>query len=123
MNKQNIEHQVKKIFFKPEKTEKKNGDIFYQIDKKTNIYIFEQSNSIIKIGIELGYQSVPYLIDNHKRDKEFYIDFKFQNDSLIIDDEFPWSSKSLGKVNLSSLEEIVLFLRKEWEDYNNLSKN
>jgi hypothetical protein len=119
---QHIEYQIKKFFSNPEKTEKENGDIFYQIDKKTKIYIFEQSNNIIKIGIIFGIQSTN-IIGQEQKDGEFYIDFQFQNDSLVIGDKFPWSSKSSGKVNLNSLEEIVLSLRKEWEDYNNLSKN
>jgi hypothetical protein len=134
MNKQNIveqiEKQIIKIFPNQEKTENENGDVFdktenengiiiYKIDDKTRLYIFEQPDNIITIGIELGFQSTPHLIDKHKRDKDFYVNFQFQNDSL----KTPWSSKLGKKVNLNSLEEIVLFLKKDWDDYNNLSKN
>ena len=118
----NIDIQILKIFPTAKKFKEEDEGVRYQIDDRTELYLFNKSNTIFQMGIILGIESKSFLtIDLVYGD--FYIDFQFQNDSLIIDDKFPWSSKSLGKVNLNSLEEIVLFLRKEWEDYNNIPKN
>ena len=122
MNKQNIDSQIQSTFSTAKKTENENGDIYYQIDDKTKIYLFTESNNRFKIGIILGFQST-HVIGYHKQDGEFYVDFQFQNDSLIIDDKFPCSSKSSAKVDLNSLKEIVFFLKEKWDDYNNHSKN
>ena len=124
MTNKTIDLQILEIFPTAKKFKEEDEDVRYQIDGRTKLYLFNQSNTIFKMGIILGIESESFLIDD-LIDNDFYVDFQFQNDSLVIDDKFPWSysSKSLGKVNLKSLEEIVLFLRKEWEDYNNLPKN
>lgn len=127
-----IEYIALKIlntFTTAKKCKGEDEDIRYQIDDKTTLYLLNQSNTNqsntrFKMGIILGIKSHPYLTGDFI-DKDFYVDFQFQNESLVIDDKLPWgySSKSSGKVNLNSLEEIVLFLKKEWEDYNNFPKN
>ena len=120
MTNKNIDIQILKIFPTAKKFKEDDEDVRYQIDDRTKLYLFNQSNTIFKMGIILGIESKSFLIDD-LIDNDFYIDFQFQNDSLVIDDKFPWSysSESSGKVNLKSLKEIVLFLRKEWENYNN----
>ena len=121
MNNQNIDSQILSTFPTAKKTEKENGDIYYHIDDKTKLYLFTESNNRFKIGILLGTESKPFLTDCISC-KDFYIDFQFQNESLIIDDKFPWSSKSSAKEELSSLKEIVEFLEKEWIKCTSVSK-
>lgn len=124
MNNKTIDLIILNIFPTAKKYKDEADDVRYQIDDRTKLYLLNQSNTIFKMGIRLGIESKSFLIDD-LIDKDFYVDFQFQKDSLVIDDKFPWSysSKSWGKVNLNSLEEIVLFLREEWKDYNNLPKN
>lgn len=123
MTNKNIDIQILKIFPTAKKYKDEDEDIRYQIDDKTTLYLFNQSNNRFKLGIYLGVELKHFITDQFSYKKHEYIDFQFQNDSLIIDDKFPWSANLLGKVDLNSLEEIVLFLRKEWDDYNNLPKN
>lgn len=124
MTNKTIDLQILEIFPTAKKFKEEDDDVRYQIDDRTELYLFNRSNTIFKMGIILGIKSKPYLI-NDLIDNDFYVDFQFQNDSLVIDDKFPWSysSKSSGKIYLNSLEEIVLFLRQEWKDYNNPPKN
>lgn len=124
MDNKNIDLLILNIFPTAKKFKDEDEDVRYQIDDRTELYLFNKSNTIFKMGIILGIKSRPYLI-NDLIDNDFYVDFQFQNDSLVIDDKFPWSygSKSSGKINLKSLKEIVIFLRKEWEDYNNPPEN
>ena len=122
-----IDIQILEIFTSAKKYKEENAEIFYQIDDRTKLYL-TQSDNVFQLCIYLGVQDY-YHGDKLGPSTEFqceganYIDFQFQDDSLIINQETPWSSKLGKKVNLNSLEEIVLFLRQEWKDYNNLPKN
>lgn len=122
MEKIDMENQILSVFPSAKKIDFKSHNIFhttndkYMIDKETELYLFNTSDWF-KIGILCNIKRT-YLINSAYWD-EIYVDFKYKNDSKLIDDESTWSSKLEEKVKFYSFAEILNYLKKEWEELQN----